>query len=88
MKIGIVWANLRDLGQAHGAPDRIAIPMMGMAQSFNVSVSAGIILAEAFRQRSAAGMYDDPLEEMDAAREVLWNEWTQREIRRELRQDR
>ncbi|MEG2173075.1 MAG: RNA methyltransferase [Desulfovibrionaceae bacterium] len=34
------------------------IPMVGMIQSFNVSVAAAIILAEAARQRQAAGMYD------------------------------
>ena len=33
------------------------IPMYGMIQSFNVSVAAAIILAEAARQRAAAGMY-------------------------------
>ena len=40
--------------------------MMGMAQSFNVSVATAILLFEAFRQRQAAGMYDasrlDPAE--------------------------
>lgn len=36
------------------------IPMQGMIQSFNVSVAAAIILAEAARQREAAGMYDAP----------------------------
>ncbi|MCB9491622.1 MAG: RNA methyltransferase [Dehalococcoidia bacterium] len=70
------------------ADANIAIPMIGFAQSFNVSVSAGIILSEAFRQRSAAGMYRDALEEMDEPHRALWDEWTQREIRRELRQDR
>lgn len=34
------------------------IPMYGMIQSFNVSVAAAIILAEASRQRVAAGMYE------------------------------
>ena len=34
--------------------------MYGMIQSFNVSVAAAIILAEASRQRVAAGMYDKP----------------------------
>ena len=34
------------------------IPMYGMIQSFNVSVAAAIILAEAARQREGAGMYD------------------------------
>ena len=69
------------------ADANIAIPMLGMAQSFNVSVSAGIILAEAFRQRSAAGMYGTP-EAMDEAHEALAEEWRLREIRREMRQDR
>ncbi len=36
----------------------ITIPMMGMVESFNVSVAAAIILAEAQRQRALAGMYD------------------------------
>lgn len=70
------------------ADANIAIPMQGMAQSFNVSVSAGIILSEAFRQRSVAGMYPAPGDELDEAHEALWREWTDREIRRELRQDR
>ena len=36
----------------------ITVPMVGMVESLNVSVAAGIILAEAHRQRQAAGMYD------------------------------
>jgi tRNA (guanosine-2'-O-)-methyltransferase len=36
----------------------VAIPMVGMVGSLNVSVAAGIILAEAQRQRQAAGCYD------------------------------
>ncbi len=35
----------------------ITIPMTGMVESFNVAVAGGIILAEAQRQRAAAGMY-------------------------------
>lgn len=34
---------------------RIRVPMLGMAQSLNLSVSAGIILYEALRQRTARG---------------------------------
>lgn len=34
------------------------IPMHGMIQSFNVSVAAAIIMAEAARQREDAGYYD------------------------------
>ncbi len=36
----------------------ITIPMVGMVESYNVSVAAGIILAEAQRQRQLAGCYD------------------------------
>lgn len=36
----------------------ITIPMMGMVESFNVSVAGAIILAEAQRQRTDAGMYE------------------------------
>ncbi len=36
----------------------IVIPMLGMVESFNVSVAAAIILAEAQRQRALAGLYD------------------------------
>lgn len=49
------------------------IPMRGMIQSFNVSVAAGVILAEAARQRALAGLYREPrnLE----ARQNLLEEW-------------
>lgn len=36
----------------------VFIPMVGMIQSFNVSVAAAILLSEAARQRTLAGMYD------------------------------
>jgi tRNA (guanosine-2'-O-)-methyltransferase len=36
---------------------RIKIPMLGMVQSLNLSVSAGIILYEAMRQRLEKGFY-------------------------------
>lgn len=37
----------------------VRIPMVGMVGSLNVSVAAGIILAEAQRQRQLAGMYNE-----------------------------
>lgn len=40
--------------------DEFYIPMYGMIQSFNVSVAAALVLAEASRQRALAGMYDRP----------------------------
>jgi len=38
--------------------EHVIVPMMGMVESFNVSVAAAIILAEAQRQRAALCMYD------------------------------
>jgi tRNA (guanosine-2'-O-)-methyltransferase len=44
--------------QAAGYIDqRITVPMMGMVESFNVSVACAIILAEARLQREKAGFY-------------------------------
>lgn len=40
------------------ADEKFYIPMHGMVQSLNVSVSAAIIIYEALRQRTAKGMYD------------------------------
>lgn len=45
------------LGQADAV---IYIPMRGMVQSVNVTVAAGMILYEAQRQRTLAGLYDAP----------------------------
>ena len=40
------------------ADEHLIIPMLGMVQSFNVSVAAAIILSEAVRQREAAGLFE------------------------------
>ncbi len=40
------------------ADQRARIPMQGMGQALNVSVAAALLLFEAERQRTAAGMYD------------------------------
>jgi tRNA (guanosine-2'-O-)-methyltransferase len=45
------------LGLADGA---IEIPMVGMVQSLNVSVASAVCLYEAYRQRAAAGAYEQP----------------------------
>lgn len=55
----------------------IYIPMLGMIQSLNVSVAAAVILAEAARQRMAAGWYDRPGMEREVYRDNLEN-WLQR----------
>ena len=42
------------------ADERFSIPMYGMVQSLNVSVSAAITIYEAMRQRKLKDMYDKP----------------------------
>lgn len=59
------------LAQADG---QLYIPMYGMIQSFNVSVAAAVILAEAARQRESAGMYDTP-RMCEAELEARLEEW-------------
>lgn len=52
----------------------IVIPMMGMVESFNVSVACAIILAEAQRQRQKAGCYDEARLQQ-AQRNKLFFKW-------------
>lgn len=47
-----VTAEAAELADTH-----IVVPMLGMVESYNVSVAAGIILAEAQGQRQRAGLY-------------------------------
>ena len=57
----ILMGNEKDgvsAAAAEKVDQHIIIPMMGMVESFNVSVAAAIILAEAQRQRALAGCYD------------------------------
>lgn len=66
------------------ADGSIVIPMLGMAQSLNVSVAAAVILFEAQRQRLAAGMYDRPRLDPKTYQRALF-EWLYPELARELR---
>jgi tRNA (guanosine-2'-O-)-methyltransferase len=43
---------------AAACDEHVVIPMLGMVESFNVSVAAAIILSEAQRQRQQAGMFN------------------------------
>jgi tRNA (guanosine-2'-O-)-methyltransferase len=52
----------------------IRIPMFGMVQSLNLSVSVAIILYEAMRQRLAAGFYANR-RLADAEYERLFKKW-------------
>ena len=58
------------------ADGAIWIPMVGMVESFNVSVSAAIVLSEAYRQRASAGM---AAPRWDAWREGILEGWLARE---------
>lgn len=47
--------------EAQGMVDGFfSVPMLGMVESFNVSVACALILVEAIRQRNKAGMLDKP----------------------------
>ncbi len=50
------------------------IPMMGMAESVNVSVAAAVCLFESLRQRSAKSMYNEPQLPADRLRSKM-QEW-------------
>jgi len=60
-----------------GADSLLAIPMMGMVESLNISVACAVTLYEALRQRRAAGAYGEP---KLAAEELahLEDDWLQR----------
>jgi len=61
------------------ADESVFIPMAGMARSLNVSVATALILYEAFRQRKAAGMYDDSRLPPEDFQRILF-EWTHPEL--------
>jgi tRNA (guanosine-2'-O-)-methyltransferase len=68
------------------AADRIVtIPMQGMVESLNVSVAAALILYEAQRQRSAAGLYDEARLEQNEFDRMLF-EWAYPRIAIRLRE--
>lgn len=59
------------------ADERFYIPMHGMVQSLNVSVSAAITIYEALRQRTAKGMYDKSELSKEQIEEWL-NKWSKK----------
>lgn len=59
------------------ADEKFFIPMFGMVQSLNVSVSAAITIYEAFRQRSLSGKYDKS--EMSTKElKIMLEEWSKK----------
>jgi len=61
------------------ADEHVAIPMLGLGESVNVSVATAVILLEAQRQRSAAGFYDRPRLAADELERTLF-EWCYPEV--------
>tara|TARA_Y100001001_G_scaffold158275_2_gene177508 strand:- start:70 stop:753 length:684 start_codon:yes stop_codon:yes gene_type:complete len=64
---------------AEACDEHLIIPMLGMTQSFNVSVAGALILSEAARQRELAGMYKER-RISDEEYERLLFEWCQPQI--------
>lgn len=62
---------------ANLADQRFIIPMYGMVQSLNVSVSAAITIYEALRQRKLEGMYDKPTLSGDDIEKMI-EEWSKK----------
>ena len=78
--------------ELHGVSDRgleladgtVVIPMEGMVRSLNVSVATALLLYEAHRQRTAAGLYQESRLEPDRFRRILF-EWCHPELARRCR---
>ncbi|GMR11950.1 MAG: tRNA (guanosine(18)-2'-O)-methyltransferase TrmH [Gemmatimonadota bacterium] len=67
------------------ADELVEIPMLGMANSLNVSVATALLLFEAARQRASAGMYEtSSLSPADFER-ILF-EWAYPRVSRRLRE--
>ncbi len=75
--LALVFGSEKDglSGEALACADEVVrIPMLGMVQSLNLSVSVAVILYEAYRQRAARGFYDAP--RLPAAEyERLFRKW-------------
>ena len=67
------------------ADETVAIPMLGMVGSLNVSVAAALFLFEAMTQRERAGMYDSSRIPASEFRRILF-EWAHPRIAARLRE--
>lgn len=83
----MVGAELVGLTEAAlaAADEHVAIPMLGLGTSLNVSVAVGVILLEAQRQRQAAGLYERSRLTREEWNRTLF-EWCYPEIAERCRQ--
>jgi len=84
LMVGAELVGLSDAAIAV-ADDHIAIPMHGLGASLNVAVAVGVILAEAERQRLAAGYYARPRLTPEERERTLF-EWSYPDIAERCRQ--
>jgi tRNA (guanosine-2'-O-)-methyltransferase len=68
------------------AHTHVAVPMVGMVHSLNVSVATALLLYEAMRQREAAGMYERSRLAPEVFRTRLF-EWTYPTLARRFRDE-
>ena len=73
--LGAELKGISDAAQPY-IDQSITIPMMGMVESFNVSVAGAIILSEARRQREQVGLYDSCRLDSETFKKLLF-EWMQ-----------
>jgi tRNA (guanosine-2'-O-)-methyltransferase len=73
--LGAELEGISDAAQPY-IDQSITIPMMGMVESFNVSVAGAIILSEARRQREQVGLYDSCRLDSETFKKLLF-EWMQ-----------
>ena len=67
------------------ADEHVAIPMLGLGESVNVSVATAVILFEAQRQRTAAGFYARPRLALDELERTLF-EWCYPDVAQRCRE--
>jgi tRNA (guanosine-2'-O-)-methyltransferase len=73
--MGAEKEGLSDYAAEH-TDEHLTIPIIGMVESYNVSVAAAIILQEAMHQRQQAGLYDNKsLNEDDPAVKDILFRW-------------
>lgn len=68
-----------------GCDRYFVIPMMGLAQSLNISVSAAVSLYEAYRQRVGAGFYDENVPMPADLQAVLFSKWEKKLLEKDIR---
>jgi tRNA (guanosine-2'-O-)-methyltransferase len=79
--VALLFGNERDgvseeaLRHADG---NFIIPQVGMVESLNISVACAVTLYEAYRQRTAKGLYDQNTTMSEADRQALTNEYYRR----------